>query len=114
MPTTGAYSFKRAASADASGVVPDEGLSIQPGEWGWVKRKVGDTDDLLCLYIGCPDCKHLGTIYIRFNRAPARGHDIGAQGNVHPSVLHTWKDNGVEQCGFHTQPTTLLDFVDVR
>jgi len=39
-----------------------------------------------------------------------------AQGNVTPSVFHQWPygDPPRERCGFHTQPTKLLDFVDIR
>jgi hypothetical protein len=54
------------------------------------------------------------TLYRKRGEGEAKGHTIDAGGNVSPSVLHTWKSNGVEQCGFHTMPTRLQGFVDKR
>jgi hypothetical protein len=95
----------------------------------------------LMIYARCPDCTYLSTLYRRRSVAEPVGHDIGKDGNgnpsalhtwqvdgatepvghdidkggnVNPSVLHTWQVDGVEQCGFHTQPTRLLDFMDLR
>jgi hypothetical protein len=121
MPTTGAYSFKRAAKANSKGVVADE-KDIAVGEWAWICRTV-DWEDAgekkekhyLLIYLRDPDCCELATLWRRFG-TEIHGHDIDSQGNVHPSVLHNWPygDPPVERCGFHTQPTKLLDFVDLR
>lgn len=122
MPTTGSYSFKRAAKAGPDGVVSDEN-DIAVGEWAWIRMDLdGDNQDgtkwkkdYLLIYIRDPDCKMLATLWRRFGEVSV-GHDIDAQGNVHPSVLHQWPygDPPFERCGFHTQPTKLLDFVDLR
>jgi hypothetical protein len=117
MPTTGAYQFRKAQKADARGVVPDEN-DIAVGEWGWeiraIKLEEGEKHYLL-LMLRDPDCKELCTLWRRFG-TDVKGHDIDAQGNVTPSVFHQWPygDPPRERCGFHTQPTKLLDFVDIR
>lgn len=119
MPTTGAYEFKRAAKADAQGIASEDG-DIAPGEWAWRRFELDIEENgvkckkaYLMLYIKDPDCKELGTLWRRFG-SQIHGHTIDAKGNVSPSVLHNFVYNGVEQCGFHTQPTKLLDFVDIR
>lgn len=119
MPTTGAYDFKLAAKAK-EGVI-DDAYDLEPGEWAWIDRTtdyeeagVKFKDRWLMIYAGCPDCKQPMTLYRRRSQGEAKGHDIDAKGNIRPSVLHTWPVNGVEQCGFHTQPTRLLGFVDLR
>lgn len=119
MPTTGAYEFKLAPKA-VSGVVKDEN-DIAVGEWAWIDRTadyeaggVKESCRWLMIYARCPDCKELCTLYRRRGAGEVKGHDIDKNGNVSPSVLHTWQVNGVEQCGFHTMPTRLLGFVDLR
>lgn len=118
MPTTGAYEFKRAVKADAQGLIADEN-EIGVGEWAWVDYtdRVGDAGGgrYLLILMRDPDCKMLATLWRRWN-GEVHGHEIDGQGNVHPSVLHTWPygDPPVESCGFHTQPKKLLDFVDLR
>ena len=117
MPTSGAYEFRRAAKADGSGLVVDEN-DIAVGEWAWIKKLPGggQAAGVLLLYLRDPDCKELCTLWYRLDGDTQRGHTIDAQGNVSPSILHTWKygDPPVERCGFHTSPTKLLDFVDKR
>lgn len=119
MPTTGAYEFKPAAAA-VKGVVEDENL-IQKGEWAWIDRTADyegsgakEAGRRLMIYARCPDCGELSTLYRRRGAGEPKGHDIDGAGNITPSVQHTWQVNGVEQCGFHTQPTRLLGFVDLR
>ena len=106
MPTTGAYEFKLAAKA-VNACVPDDHLEyMEKGEWAWVDR----TQDYGCLLMHrCPDCGQLGQLWSK-----DKGHTIDAQGNVRPSVAHNYTVGGVNQCGFHTQPTRLLSFVDLR
>jgi len=105
MPTTGAYEFKR-ASLSVDGCVPTDRLErIETGTWAWVKVE----DYGWILYFGCPDCGHFGCLWDK-----NRGHNIDPAGNVSPSVSHSWQHEGVERCGFHTQPTKLVDFVDKR
>lgn len=107
MPTTGAYEFRLAAKA-VNGMVPDDHLEwIEDGEWAWIDKKDGPEGWLLMHR--CPDCHEFGTLW-----AYNRGHKIDAEGNITPSVAHSWKYAGVERCGFHTQPTTLLGFIDLR
>lgn len=107
MPTTGAYEFRLAAKA-VDGMIPDDHLEwIEDGEWAWIDKKDGPEGWLLMHR--CPDCHEFGTLW-----AYNRGHTIDAQGNISPSVAHSWKYAGVERCGFHTQPTKLLGFVDKR
>lgn len=113
MSTEGAYVFKRSALA-VNGLVPDESAHlIEPGAWAWVRKTWADGPDFLAVYCMCPDCGHLMTVWRKFGDE-VRGHRLDADGSLHPSVLHTWKDNGVEQCGFHTIPTKLADFIDLR
>lgn len=99
---TGAYEFKLAPAAVA-GVVPDDHLElIGKGEWAWVDR----TQDYGWLLLHrCPDCGCLGSLWQK-----DKGHTIDAEGNVSPSVL----ERCYHECGFHTQPTKLLSFVDAR
>jgi hypothetical protein len=110
MPTTGAYEFKRATKS-VNGVVLSEN-DISVGEWAWLDRG-GDEEPhrRYLLLIRDPDCGMEGTLWFQ-----GKGHNIDAHGNVSPSILHSWKygDPPVERCGFHTQPTKLLDFVDRR
>lgn len=119
MPTTGAYEFKLATIAKG-GLVVDEDVHLIPrGEWAWIDRTAefeaaGIPGKCLMIYAMCPDCGQLMTLYRKRGEGQAAGHKIDSQGNVHPSVLHTWNIAGVEQCGFHTQPTRLLGFVDLR
>jgi hypothetical protein len=121
MPTTGSYSFRRAAKAGPDGVVADEN-DIAVGEWAWIQFEIEcdegglkTTKKYLLIYLRDPDCKTLCTLWRRFGEVSV-GHDIDGQGNVSPSVLHNWPygDPPTERCGFHTQPTKLLGFVDKR
>jgi len=113
MPVNGPYNFKRAAKADARGVIENDD-DIGVGEWAWVDREVSDVR-LLMIYLRDPDCKTLCTVYRRFGKE-ASGHDLDGQGKLSPSVLHNWPfgDPPQERCGFHSMPTMLLDFVDIR
>lgn len=112
MPTTGAYEF-RIARAAKDGLVENENLILK-GEWTWIDRGEDGEPRWLLVYMRCPDCGHLITLWRKRGEGEAEGHQIDAQGNISPSVLHSYPVNGVEQCGFHTQPTKLLDFVDKR
>lgn len=121
MPTSGAYAFKRALKADAQGVIADEN-EIGVGEWAWQKRSIelgpppdGEKKHYLLLLLRDPDCKELATLWRRFG-TEVHGHDIDGRGNVTPSVWHRFPfgDPPTERCGFHTQPTVLQDFIDLR
>ncbi len=133
MPTTGSYQFKLAPKA-IGGIIQNE-MEILPGEWAWIDRTVDyqaadlketaqaqaipwkqQSDRWLMIYACCPDCKLPVTLYRRRGAGEGKGHDIDAQGNISPSVLHSYMfgDPPVERCGFHTQPTKLLDFIDLR
>lgn len=118
MPTGGAYDFKLAAKA-VNGVVSDES-DIAVGEWAWIDRTADYGSSApegvrwLMIYARDPDCKMLVTLWRRRGTSEANGHTIDSQGNISPSVLHTWPVEGKEACGFHTQPTRLLGFVDLR
>jgi hypothetical protein len=111
MPTSGAYEFKLAQTAK-DGLVEDE-MTIQTGEWGWNEREVAEGHFWRSIYAKCPDCGNLITIWRSFDRE-VKGHQVDKDGNIHPSVGHSYRVNGVEQCGFHTQPTKLLGFIDRR
>jgi hypothetical protein len=122
MPINGPYNFKRAAKGDARGVVADE-KDIAVGEWAWIDRSpewveagVTRTQRYLLIYLRDPDCKELCTLWRRFGEGKVDGHEIDGQGNVSPSILHQWPfgDPPQERCGFHSMPTKLLDFVDLR
>jgi len=105
MPTAGAYEFKLASKA-VNLQVPNEHLEyIGSGEWAWVNHP----DIGLMLIVGCPDCEHPATLW-----RMGKGHHIAPDGNVSPSVFHSYMVAGKEACGFHTQPTRLLGFVDLR
>lgn len=119
MPTQWAYAFKLAAAAK-DGLVED-GHLLKPGEWAWVDRTIDYTPDgikektrWLMIYACCPDCKLPMTLFRRRGKTEPAGHTIDKDGNIKPSVLHSYKIEGVEQCGFHTQPTKLLGFIDLR
>lgn len=119
MPTTGSYEFKLAPAA-IDGLIEDEN-QIQKGEWAWIDRtadyEAGGVKEIcrwLMIYARCPDCGFFATLYRKRGEGEAKGHDIDSAGNISPSVLHTWQMDGIEQCGFHTQPTKLLGFVDLR
>lgn len=107
MPTSGAYEFRLARKAVDHQVPGDHLEYIENGEWAWVKL----VDQGWCCMNRCPDCHHLATLWQN-----GKGHTIDAAGNISPSVLHRWPygPNQEEQCGFHTQPTWLLNFVDLR
>lgn len=110
MPTSGAYEFKRAAKS-VDGAVTDE-KDIAVGEWAWLDRGAEEEPKRRYLLLTrCPDCQMEQTLWFQ-----GKGHQIDAQGNIHPSVAHSWKygDPPVERCGFHTEPTKLLCFVDLR
>jgi hypothetical protein len=111
MPTIGAYEFKLSPKA-VGGVIDDE-LGMFPGEWAWKKQVEGQ---FLAVYACCPDCGLLMTLWQRFGSDVHKGHAIDGAGNISPSVLHSYLygDPPVEKCGFHTQPTKLLNFVDLR
>lgn len=114
MPTIGSYEFKPAnASALIIGDVTSPDL-LPPGTWAWVDRSEEFGEKFLCIYMTCPDCNGLASVGHKRGDRPWQGHAIDAQGNISPSVLHTWQIAGVEQCGFHTQPTKLAGFVDRR
>ena len=108
MPTTGAYEFKLAPAAGAGGVIDDDNR-IAKGEWAWIERvPEGASPRWLSIHIRCSDCGVLSTLWRAYG-ADQHGHKIDAQGNVSPSVGCPHKP-----CGFHTQPTKLLGFVDRR
>jgi len=107
MPRTGAYEFKLAAGA-RNGTVQEDS-EIAPGCWAWVDRT--STARWLILYVRCPDCGCLGTLWFQRGDKNGRGHDIDSAGNVNPSVQETCQHT---ECGFHTQPTKLLGFVELR
>lgn len=107
MARTGAFDFKLAEGA-RDGAVEDEN-KIGPGCWAWIDRT--GTERWLFIYARCPDCACLGTLWYRRGDKGGRGHDIDAAGNVSPSVQETCQH---VECGFHTQPTRLLGFVDRR
>ena len=113
VPTSGAYEFKLAPCA-LDGFAEDE-MKIAPGEWAWHLQKIEEHPDFLAVYACCPDCGLLMTLWRQFG-AQITGHKIDAQGNISPSVLHSYMygDPPVEKCGFHTIPTKLLDFCDKR
>lgn len=106
MPVNGPYEFRLSTSAKA-GLVEDA-VNIEPGAWAWYKN-----DGFLAVFACCPDCKQPMTLWRRFG-ADTHGHQLDSRGNLHPSVLHSFPVNGVETCGFHSMPTRLLDFVDLR
>lgn len=122
MPVNGPYDFRRAVKAGPDGIVEDEN-DIAVGEWAWIRKIVDVEEDgvkkpvlYLLIYLRDPDCKTLCTVWRRFGATPAQGHDIDSGGKVVPSVLHNWPygDPPTEKCGFHSSPTRLLGFVDVR
>lgn len=110
MPTSGAYDFKLSPKA-VGGVIEDE-LGMFPGEWAWHKQDVNGMT-FLAVYACCPDCGFLMTLWRRYG-AEVKGHTLNEHGHLHPSVLHSYKESGVEKCGFHTMPTRLLGFIDLR
>lgn len=109
MSTTGSYEFKPATVAKNGFVV--DALDLKPGEWAWYR--IPSDHEFLAIYAGCPDCKLPMTFWRRFGQ-DSRGHAISPAGDVSPSVLHTYLVDGQEKCGFHTQPTKLIGFVDLR
>lgn len=116
MPTTGYYEFKPAnPEALIIGDV-DNDQKLPSGTWAWVDRTEELGEPFLTIYMTCPDCKGIASLGYKRADKPWHGHSIDAQGNISPSVLHSWKygTEQKEQCGFHTQPTKLLGFVDRR
>lgn len=111
MPTSGSYEFKLSPKA-IGGLVEDE-LGMFPGEWAWHKQDVNGTP-FLAIYCCCPDCGLLITVWRRFGVIDVHGHKVDGAGDISPSLLHSYVVQGVQKCGFHTQPTKLLDFVDLR
>lgn len=111
MSYDGPYTFKLFPKA-IDGFVEEE-LQIAPGEWAWHRKDVGGVP-FLAIYCCCPDCGLLMTIWRRFGTSDVKGHQIDGAGNVSPSVLHSYKESGVEKCGFHSIPTKLEGFVDKR
>lgn len=112
MPTSGAYDFKRAAKS-VNGVVQSE-LDIAPGEWAWHDRGADEEPRRRYILLICdPDCKLPSTLIFPNVKA---NFTIDTQGNITPSVHHKWPygDPPTECCGFHTQPTRLLDWVELR
>lgn len=105
MSTTGAYEFRLSVSAQA-GVVQDEN-KIDRGEWAWIDRTAADRR-WLSIYVRCPDCGFLATLWRSFGDEH-HGHQIDANGNVSPSMGCPHNP-----CGFHTQPTLLQAFIDLR
>ena len=114
MPTTGAYEFRPVNQfALIVGDVSSPDL-LPAGTWTWVDRSEELGERFLTIYMTCPDCKGLASLGYKRGDKPWVGHQIDPYGNVSPSVLHTWKVDGKEQCGFHTQPTKLVGFVERR
>lgn len=109
MPTTGAYEFKLTVKAK-EGVIDDENL-IDRGCWAWIDRTTKERR-WLSIYLRCPDCGILATLWRSFGDK-SHGHQIDAQGNISPSVGCPHVIDG-KPCGFHTQPTRLISFVDRR
>jgi hypothetical protein len=119
MPTSGSYAFKLAAKAKG-GLIEDP-MDLERGEWAWIDRTadfeaagIKEKVRWLMIYACCPDCGQPMTLYRKRGQGEVKGHNISPAGDISPSVLHSWPVNGVEQCGFHTQPTKLLGFVDLR
>jgi hypothetical protein len=119
MPTGGSYEFKLAKKSK-DGFIEDA-YDLERGEWGWIDRTqefqdAGVTEKVrwLMIYACCPDCGEPMTLYRKRGSGEPAGHNIDPQGNISPSVLHSWIVKGVEQCGFHTQPTKLLGFIERR
>lgn len=106
MPTSGSYEFKLAQKAVDHCIPRDHIEWFERGEWAWVRM---DEPEGWLLMHRCPDCGEMGTLW-----AYGKGHKIDSEGNISPSVLHGYKIAGVEQCGFHTQPTRLLNYVEKR
>ena len=108
MPTTGAYEFKLAVDAH-EGVISDEN-KIQRGEWAWIDRtqEAAGSRRWLMVYARCPDCGLLATVW-RLGSSAGHSHELDATGLLTPSVQCPH-----EPCGFHTQPTKLSGFVDLR
>ena len=108
MPTVGAYEFRRSPKA-INGVIRRED-EISNGEWAWVDRThdFGDGTNHFMVYCRCPDCGLLATVW-RVESPPGHDHELSAAGELTPSVQCPHGS-----CGFHTQPTKLLDFVDRR
>ncbi len=111
MPTTGSYEFRLSDKAK-DGVVKDA-VELQRGEWAWVDRTTVDRRYLM-LNACCPDCGLAIGLWRKYGVDEPIGHSIDSEGNVRPSVLHSYKVDGVEKCGFHTQPTKLIGFIDLR
>lgn len=110
MPTVGSYEFNLASFALNGFVDDDRAHEMKRGEWAWIDR--GEFG--LMIYAMCPDCGNLMTLYRKRGDQEPQGHKIDNVGGLHPSVLHSYKEAGVELCGFHTMPTRLLGFVDKR
>lgn len=115
MSTTGAFEFKLSPAAKG-GVVEDENV-IGRGKWAWIDRtqEWGSIDPQttvrrrwLMVYARCLDCGLLCTLW-RIGQRPGHNHEIDCQGNLSPSV-----ECPHEGCKFHTQPTRLLNFIDLR
>jgi hypothetical protein len=108
MPTTGSYSFERAEKS-ADGLIKREDY-IARGEWAWVDRThdFGDGIRHFMVYCRCPDCGLLATVWRR-ESTPGHSRELSTDGILTPSVQCPHGS-----CGFHTQPTRLLDFVDLR
>jgi hypothetical protein len=109
MATVGAYEFKPAEGA-RDGAIDDEN-KIGRGCWAWLDRTTPERR-WLSIYLRCPDCGILATLWRSFGDQSS-GHAIDAAGNVSPSVGCPHKPDGTP-CGFHTQPTRLVGFVDRR
>lgn len=111
MPTTGSYELKLAPKAE-NGFVPDERIEpdIGPGEWAWIDKSYifDGRRKFYMVCFRCPDCKFMGTIWRHTAAGGSEGHTIDAEGIVRPSI------GCGHNCGFHTQPTKLLGFVDKR
>lgn len=118
MPTTGSFVFSRALTADSHGIIQDPN-TITKGEWAWIDRTTDWSDEegrgsrrWLMIYARCPDCGFLSTLW-RIGAPSGRDHQVGPDGTLHPSVECTHVIEG-KKCGFHTQPTRLGGFVDIR
>lgn len=119
MATAGAYIFRRAKAASPEGVIQDEN-AIQAGEWAWIDRSSEWPEEAqkqacsrwLMIYARCPDCGHLSTVW-RLGAPAGHNHDLSIDGELQPSVQcdHTV---GAGKCGFHTHPTRLEGFTDLR
>jgi hypothetical protein len=113
--TTGAYVFQLAPGSKG-GVILDENV-ISRGAWAWIDRtheweatatECAGFRRWLMIYARCPDCGNLSTLW-RLGSPPGHTHEVSSDGLVTPSVQCPHA-----MCTFHTQPTRLDGFKDLR